>query len=190
MLRPTRKFRCCLRKRAQSSSSRVPLVCRSFSIRWPGLGVLRLQRDHLLEEPEAQQCGLAALPREHDFVGGDAVDVIAGRKRSRISSGMCPLPGPPGSDALAEVEAVRAVEVASRAGRLGHDVEAPMGARTEPLRGAVLVQTWGGGSDSMRSRGASLWWPKSARPLVKCSAQCFATVLLPRSRVPPSSFAV
>jgi hypothetical protein len=35
MDRPTRK-RCSFRKRTQSSSSSVPLVCRSFSIRCPG----------------------------------------------------------------------------------------------------------------------------------------------------------
>ena len=150
-----------------------------------GPGMLLLQRDHLLEETESEQRRLAALPREDDFVGGDAVDVVLDEALEDVVRHVTTA-RPARQHALAEVEAVRAIEVASRTRGLGHDMEASVGTRPEPMRRTVLVQTWGGGRIRCAHEGLRLW-PKSARPLVKCSAQCFATVLLPRSRMPPSS---
>ena len=61
-------------------------------------------------------------------------------KRSSISSSIFPPPGPLGQRLFAEVEAVRAVEIAGRAGGLDHHVEPPRGTRAEHLRRVVLVE--------------------------------------------------
>ena len=93
----------------------------------PGLGVLLLQRDHLLEEAESEQRRLAALPREHDFLTRDALDVVLDEALEDLVRHVATARSA-GQYALAEVEAVRAVEVAGRACGFGHDVETSIGA--------------------------------------------------------------
>jgi len=88
-----------------------------------GLAVAVLQRDHLLEERQPHDRGLAALPGEHHLVAGLRLDVLADVLLEQI-----------GGDArvglmaeqlgLVQIEAVRAVEVAQGPGRLDHRVEA------------------------------------------------------------------
>ena len=103
-----------------------------------GLRVLPLQRHDLAEEVEAEQRGLAALPREHHLVGGHARDVVAHEALEHLVVHV-PAARAARQRLLAQVEAVRAVEVAGRAGRLDHHVEPPRGTVAEPLRRVVLV---------------------------------------------------
>ena len=108
----------------------------------PGLGVFLLQRDDLLEELEAQQRGLAALPGEDDFVGGDALDVVPHEPVEQLVVHV-PAARTARQLLLAQIKAVGAVEVAGRSGRLGHHVESPAGALREPLRRRVTVERSG-----------------------------------------------
>ena len=71
----------------------------------PWLGVLRLQRDDLLEELEPKQRRFAALPREDDFVAGDAVDVVLDEALEDLVRHVATARAA-GQHALAEVEAV------------------------------------------------------------------------------------
>ncbi len=104
-----------------------------------GLRVLPLQRDHLAEEVEPHQRRLAALPGEDDFVAGDAGDVVADEALQHVVVHAAAA-RTAGQRLLGQVEAVRAVEVARRAGGLRHHVEAPGRLRPEPLRRVVLVE--------------------------------------------------
>ncbi len=91
------------------------------ALAWPA--VAGLQLDDALEEGQAHHRGLAALPREHDLVAGVGLQVLShmllehGVAHARVA----PVPEQSG---LVQVEAVGAVEVAQRARRLDHRVEA------------------------------------------------------------------
>ena len=103
-----------------------------------GFRVFPLQRDDLSKELEAEQRRLAALPREDQFIGGHACDVVSDEALQDLVVHV-PAARAARQRLLAQVEAVRAVEIAGRAGRLGHHVESPRGTIAEPLRRVVLV---------------------------------------------------
>ena len=107
-----------------------------------GLRVFLLQRHDLAEEVEPHQGRLAALPREDDFFGRHARDVVAHEALQHLVVHV-PAARAARQRLLAEVEAIRAVEIAGRAGRLGHHVESPRGTAAEPLRRVVLVDRKG-----------------------------------------------
>ena len=83
---------------------------------------------------------MPAAHRAEVLLGGDARDVIPDEPLEDFIRHVAAT-GPARQGLLAQVEAVAAVEVARRAGRLGHHVKAPVGARAEPLRGAVFVES-------------------------------------------------
>ena len=137
MERPTRK-RCSFRNArpvlVEQRAVGLQVVLDPLS----GLRVFPLQRDDLPEELEAEQRRFATLPREDDFVRRHARDVVAHEALQHLVVHV-PAARAAGQRLLAQVEAVRAVEIAGRASRLGHHMESPRGTVAEPLRRVVLV---------------------------------------------------
>ena len=149
MLRPTRKW-FSRRNRHQGSSRSRPLVCRLLRTRLCGGQCFFCSSTTLRKKSTPNRGRLAALPLEFDLGCVVVGDVVADELFQHVV-GHGLMPAEPQQPLLAEVIAVGASEVAGRAERFGHDVEAPL-ALDDGDHGHVALS-----SSAMRSRFKCLW---------------------------------
>ncbi len=102
------------------------------------LRMLPLQRHDLAEELDSEQRGFTPLPRKYNLVCRHTLDVVTHEALEYLVVHV-PAAGTARQRLLAQVKAVRAVEVARRAGGLDHHMEPPLGTVAQPLRSVVLV---------------------------------------------------
>lgn len=108
-----------------------------------GLAMACLQFDHAAEEVQPHHRGLAALPGEHHLVAGLGLDVLAdvGFQQPLVHARVAAVLQQVG---LVQVETVRTVEVAQRAGRLDHHVVTVVPPRRQGRQVAARGSAFGG----------------------------------------------
>ena len=89
-----------------------------------GRTIFPLELDHLPEEVDAQEGRLAALPGKDHFLAVLSFEVQPDESFEHLI-GDAPLFRPSEQFLFRKIAAVRAVEIAERAGRLHYDVHAP-----------------------------------------------------------------